>query len=118
VNQYGDTIWAKVVRQEFKEENAKVFGINTIGLVSPVEMLIPDKYVTTSMIDKVYAKIVNEMGGWESKFIPRLLETVFYDLVQEETWNILKEFKNPTINFNSLKVYTIRRIKALKKELF
>lgn len=118
VNKYGDTIWAKVVRQEFKEENAKTFGINTIGLKDPVEKQIVDKFVTDVMIDKVLAKIVNETGGWESKLIPRLLNTVFYDLVKEETWEFTKEFNLPTISFKSLKAYTTQRIKAYKKELF
>lgn len=118
VNKYGDTIWAKVVRQEFKEENAKTFGINTIGLGAPVEKQIVDKFVTEAMVEKVYAKIINETGGWESKFIPRLLNTVFYDLIREETWEFLKEFNLPSISFQSLKAYTIQKIKSLKKELF
>ena len=117
-NKYGRTIWAKVVRQEFKEENAKTFGINTIGLMAPVEKLAVDKFVTEAMIDKVLAKIVNEVGGWESKYIPRLLNTVFFDLVKEETWEITKEFNLPTISFKSLKAYTFQRVKAYKKELF
>ena len=118
INRYGNVVWAKVVRQEFKEENAKTFGINTIGLVDPVEKKIVDKFVTEAMVEKVYAKIVNETGGWESKYIPRLLNTVFYDLVREETWEYLKEFNLPTVGFQSLKAYTIQRVKAIKKELF
>ena len=118
INRHGETVWAKVVRQAFKEENAKTFGINTIGLVDPVEKRIVDKFVTEAMIEKVYAKIVNEVGAWESKYIPRLLNTVFYDLVREETWEFLKEFNLPTISFQSIKAYTIQKIKSVKKELF
>ena len=118
VNRYGNVVWAKVVRQEFKEENTKTFGVNTIGLVDPVEKRIVDKFVTEAMVEKVYAKIVNETGAWESKYIPRLLNTVFYDLVREETWEYLKEFNLPTVGFQSLKAYTIQRVKAVKKELF
>ena len=118
INRHGETVWAKVVRQEFKEENAKTFGINTIGLMEPVEKRIADKFVTEAMVEKVYAKIVNEIGGWESKYIPRLLNTVFYDLIREETWEYLKEFNLPTVGFQSLKAYTIQRVKAIKKELF
>lgn len=118
INRYGHVVWAKVVRQEFKEENAKTFGITTIGLNEPVEKRIADKFVTEAMVEKVYAKIVNEIGGWESKYIPRLLNTVFYDLIKEETWEYLKEFNLPTIGFQSLKAYTIQRVKTIKKELF
>ena len=117
-NQAGDQIWAKVVRQEFKEKNLVEFGTPTIGLATPVEKLAVEKFLTSSMIDKVVAKIEVDTGGWTSKSIPRLLETCFYDLVSEEMWGILKEFKNPTIDFKSLKAYTIKHIKSTKKELF
>ena len=118
INKFQRTVWAKVVRQEFKEENAKAFGVNTIGLKDPVEKQIVDKFVTDAMIDKVYAKIVNEEGGWQTKFIPRLLNTVFYDFVKEEMWEVLKDFKQPTINFRSLNAYTIQKIKSYRKDLF
>lgn len=118
VNKHGRITWAKVVRQEFKEENAKTFGINTIGLTAPVEKLAVDKFVTDAMIDKVMAKIVSEVGGWGSKQIPRLLNTVFYDLIKEEIWEVVKEYNLPTISFKSLKAYTFQRVKAYKKELF
>ena len=118
VNRHGEVVWAKVVRQEFKEENAKAFGINTIGLTDPIEKLIVDKFVTDAMIDKVIAKIVVEDEGWSSTRIPRLLNTVFYDLVKEETWEFIKEHNLPTVSFKSLKAYTIQKVKTNKKELF
>ena len=58
------------------------------------------------------------MEGWNSKYIPRLLMTVFYDLVNEETWNIVKEFKQPTIDFKRLYGLTVLRTKELKPEVF
>ena len=82
------------------------------------EQEICDGYVTKHLIDKVYAKIVNEMEGWNSKYIPRLLQTVFYDLVNEEIWNIVKKMKNPTINFKTLNTLAILKIKEIKPELF
>jgi len=75
-------------------------------------------YVTKHLVDKVYAKIVNEMDGWSSKYIPRLLGIVFYDLVNEELWNIIKKKKNPTINFKTLNILTVLKIKEIKPELF
>ncbi len=117
-NQAGDQIWAKLVRQEFKEQNAKAFGIADVSLSDPIEMRIVEKFLTESMIEKVYAKIVVQHEGWSSKRIPQLLETCYYDLVSEEIWSILKEFNIPTINFRSLKAYTIQKIKLVKKECF
>jgi hypothetical protein len=83
-----------------------------------VEEKIAAKYVTQALVDKVEAKIVNEMGGWSSKYIPRLINTVWYDVVTEETWNFVKEFKNPKIDFKVLSHYVTAKIKELKKELF
>lgn len=118
VNKYGRVIWSKIVRQDFKEANQKAFGVTTISLGEAVEKQIVDRHLTEAMIEKIYAKIVADEGGWSSKYIPRLLEIAFYDLVREETWTFLKEFKLPTINFKALKNYTTQRVKVVKKELF
>lgn len=47
-----------------------------------------------------------------------LLNTVFYDLVREETWNFVKRHKQPKIDFKVLNRYAIQKIKQLKPELF
>jgi len=117
-NKYGRTTWAKIVTSEFKEKHVKEMGTSKkeVGLV--VERKIVTKYCTTALIDKTYAKIVNEQEGWSSKFIPRLLNTVYYDLIKEESWNFIKEFKNPTIDFKQLLRETTTKIKELKPEIF
>ena len=116
----GQQIWAKLVRQEFKDANKIQFGVPSIELGDPIERVIVEKFLTESMINKVIAKIQldNMTEVWSTKFIPRLLDTCFYDLVTEELWSALKEFKNPTINFKLLKMDVIKRIKNVKKELF
>lgn len=116
-NQFGRQIWAKIITSEFKEKHHKEMGAPEIGH-ELVELKIVEKYITKHLVDKVVAKIEVESNGWDSKYIPRLLETVFYDLVKEETYEFLKEFKNPTINFKTLKAFTIGKIKELKPELF
>ena len=63
------------------------------------------------------AKIETE-SGWSSKQIPRLLNTVFYCLVKEESWNFVKEFKNPIVDFKQLSFFTINRIKEVMPHLF
>ena len=83
-----------------------------------VEEDIVDKFVTSALVEKEFAKIVNETGGWSSKMIPRLLSSVFHELVCEEMWNILKAFKNPTVNFKVLNNFTIAKIKQVKPEIF
>jgi hypothetical protein len=116
-NKYGRQCWAKIVSNEFKDNHIKTMGAPVVGC-EVVEEKIVDKYVTQALVDKVYAKIVLARDGWTSQFIPQLLHTVFYDLVREEMWNIVRENKNPTINFKTLATYTTVKVKQLKKELF
>jgi hypothetical protein len=56
--------------------------------------------------------------NWSSKQIPQLLSTVYYDLINEEIWEILKEFKFPTINFQILRHFVIAKIKKTLPEVF
>ena len=119
-NRFGRATWAKIVKNEFKEKHSKnaMFGITEIKCKSDIEEKIIEKFITNSLIEKEYSKIILESGGWSSKFIPKLLGVVFYCLIKEESWNILKMFNNPTIDFKSLNILTIRKIKELKPELF
>jgi len=117
-NRFGRTIWAKIITNVFKEKHIKEMGTPVKVLNKMAEQTICDEYVSKHLVDKIYAKIVNEMEGWDSLYIPRLLQTVYYDLVNEETWNFVKKMKNPTINFKTLNTLSIMRIKELKPELF
>ena len=112
-NKFGRVTWAKIVRNEFK---AKHWGGDTTEVKEKkeVEQLIVDKYITLSLVEKEHSKIED----WTSRMIPRLLHTVFYCLVKEESWNYVKEFKNPKVDYKRLLSLTIVRIKELKPELF
>lgn len=68
-----------------------------------LEAEIVDKFLTDDMIHKVKANITNGCGGWVSQYIPRLMETVYYDLIREETWNFLKLHKYPVVDFRKLR---------------
>jgi hypothetical protein len=116
-NKFGNTIWAKLVRNDFKTAHGKK-ELCELKEKSMVEEEIVNKFVTTMLIDKEYAKIVNDNDGWESKFIPQLLNTVYYCLITEEMWNVLKKFKHPVINFRTLMHFTTTKIKESKPELF
>lgn len=114
VNKYGRTTWAKVVTEEFKQKNREVFPKKE---KEGVEQKIISKYVTYSLVEKEYSKICNEQE-WNSKLIPKLLGVVYYSLIKEESYNFIKEFKNPTINFKTLLALTNERVKELKPEIF
>jgi len=117
-NRFGRTTWAKMVRAEFKEIHSKTMGAPIIQGERMVEESIVEKYCTTALIEKEFAKIQTEEGGWSSRYIPRLLSQVFYSLVTEESWNIVKEYKMPILNYKTLNALVIGKIKAEKKEIF
>lgn len=49
---------------------------------------------------------------------PKLLGIIFHELIKEESWNIIKKFKNPTIDFKKLQTLTNSKIKQELPELF
>lgn len=117
-NKYKRTVWAKIVRAEFKEVHSKTMGAPIVQGEKMVEEAIVEKFCTSALIEKEYAKIITESGAWSSKMIPRLLNTVFYSLVSEESWNIVKEYKLPKINYKTLQALTIDKIKKERREIF
>lgn len=117
LNRFGRTTWAKIVSSEFKEKHAKTMGAPEIKEQKLVEIEIANKYVTKALCEKTYHKIKAE-AGWSSKYIPRLLSTVYHDLITEEAWQFVKEHKNPVIDFKKLNNLTINKVKEHLPNLF
>lgn len=116
-NKYGRTTWAKIVRNEFKASHSKA-EVRVVKERTQVEDAIVGKYITRSLIEKERSKIEMEAGDWSSKMIPRLLSTVYYCLISEESWNFVKEHKNPIIDFKKLAMLTTAKIKEVYPEVF
>lgn len=116
-NKYGRQTWAKIVTSEFKEKHTKTMGASIMNGKKMVEEEIADKFATKALCEKVYAKIDND-SGFNSRQIPRLLNTVFYDVVKEDSWNFIKEHKNPTINFKTLQHFVFIKVKEKANHLF
>lgn len=117
VNDFGNTVWAKIVCNEFKSKHVKTMGAPILTGEIAIEERIATKYITETLCQKEYAKI-NINNDWTSKNIPQLLNTIYYCLINEEIWNILKEHKNPTIDFSKLKYYVTIEIKKHLSFLF
>lgn len=115
-NKFGRITWAKIVKNEFKASHAKT-DVTELKESKMTEADIVDRFVTRAFIEKEYSKIDVECG-WSSKLIPRLLNTVYYCLIKEESWNFVKEFKNPTIDFKRLLFFTTAKIKETMPQLF
>ena len=104
-NRFGRILWAKYINPNFTNGSSKHKKIIDLG---SVENFIIDEFVTEHLIEKEFAKIVNEVGEWSPKLINRLFHTVYYCIITEELdgftmWSIMKRFKNPNINFSDIK---------------
>lgn len=117
-NKYKRQTWAKIVTTEFKEKHVKTMGYNEIKGKKMVEEQIVEDFCTEAFIEKEFAKIVNEQKGWKSQYIPMLLGRIFSELVKEETWNIVKKYKNPKIDFKTLNALVVQKVKQVKREIF
>jgi hypothetical protein len=146
-NRFGRQPWAKLVRNEFKEENKRAFGTAEKGGESQVEAAIAEEFVTQTLVEKARAKIVTELSNADldakrdnieppnvdpsfarlykrveernrAQLIPRLLGAVFYELINEEIWAALKKHKFPVVDFKRLRAHSILRTKLFAADLF
>lgn len=117
-NRHDKQIWAKIVRNEFKEQNRLLMGHGKIkgGLTS--EKVILQKYCTKAFIQKEYNKLTHIADGWKKEYIPRLLSTIWTTLIREECYNFIKKLRNPTIDFNKLQRLVTNKTKEVLKEIF
>ena len=116
-NRFGRQTWAKVITNSFKEKHHKAMGVPVIN-GDLVEEKIAIEFITQHFVDKVVAKIALEDGGWNSKLIGRLLCVVWYDLIREEMWDILKKHNLIKIDFRLLQRLITQRVKELRSDLF
>lgn len=116
VNRYGRTVWAKVVRNEFREQHRKEMGSPEVAC-RPFELKLAEELVTSGRVQKIIDKMTVDTP-WSSRRIPELLGRVWHDVITEELWEVVSRHKNPTIDFRALNNFVIAQIKVVKKELF
>lgn len=117
INGFGHTVWAKLITNTFKEKHILEMG-GAVTSTTLVEEQITQEVVTKHLVDKVVAKIRNDTGEFSAKQIPRLLQTVYYDVIHEELWDKIKEYKNPVIDFKKLQHFCFATTKQQLPELF
>ena len=115
-NRFGNKIWAKIVLEEFRTTHKSHKNKDEVEK-SLIEELIVEKYVTKPFVEKEYAKLCVD-GVFDNKLIPKLFNTIFYSLITEDTWDFLKAFKKPTVNFKTLEFACRERVKRLLPMLF
>jgi hypothetical protein len=105
VNKYGRTVWAKIVRAEFKVACKE----KTVETMPSKEAEFVSTYCTEAMILKEQSKI----QPWSSKKIPQLLNTVYHELINECIWDYIKKAKNPTLNFRAIQGLCMEKTKEV-----
>lgn len=116
INRFGQRTWAKIVRSEFKDLNREAFGAPLIKGKTEIEEKIVNETLTEAFIEKEYTKLA--IDGWSDKYIGRLLGTIWHEFINDEMFEILKKYKNPTIDFRLMQKQVTLRIKEVKSELF
>lgn len=112
VNRFGRVVWGKVVSNEFKTKHTKTQGVTEVKEKFTIEEAIAEEYVNEVLVQKTVSKIENDNErGFEGIDIPRLLNTVFHDVVVEDMWVIIKNKKNPTVNFKKLQNFVYKETK-------
>lgn len=109
VNRFGRTVWAKLVRPVVKVASSPL-------LSDAVEPQIIEKFLTPELVEKEFSKLASD--GWNSKLIPKLLGVVWHAFITEETFNFLRKFHNPKVDFGLLNRLAVEKIKTVKSELF
>lgn len=137
-NRFGRQPWMKIVRNEFKERSKKAFGTPDLKGGFEVEAAVAEEFVTPTLVAKCRAKIMLDLANedpecettadilinrewqekWRKQLIPRLLQTVYTELVREELYTAVKKHKDPTINFKRLRAQCIRFTKEYAADLF
>jgi hypothetical protein len=110
-NKYGRQAFGKIVRDEWKEIQA---SRRTQAVVEDLEQDIVDNYLTRAFIEKEFGKIEN----YDKTHAGELLGRIWHELITEETWHIIKKYKNPKLNFARLNQLAIKKIKATLPEHF
>ena len=114
-NPFGQEVWAKVLSSRFRA--TKQFNLSRRAETDgSVEQRIAESAVTMGLVEKEYAKIAVETGGYVHP--GRLLGTVWKCVFDECLWDAVKKNGNPTIDFRRLKGCVETMVKRAKPEMF
>lgn len=110
-NKWVNQVYAKIVTQNFKEDNALTFGGNNKHSDTYWEMYVVNKYVNMARIEKIMHKIEPTIEGkLDMEHTPRIAHTTYHDMLTEEIWDIQKDV--PALDLKALKSLSTR--KAIK----
>lgn len=111
-NEYGRQVWAKIVLDEYKEK-AKIKNEVRTGAE-----IICDFACTEALIQKEHDKLVLLGVTDKKQLIPRLLQTVYYEVLSENFADAVKATKDGIVNFKDLRSLCVQKTKSVLPELF
>ena len=101
IDKFGDNTYAKIVTQSFTESNGITFGGNNKYSDTYHEMWVVNKFITLARVQKIMQKLQPQIEErLDLKHIPRIINTVYHDMLTEEIWAIAK--KVPALDFKRL----------------
>ncbi len=109
MNRYGEQTWAKVVTGEFKKKNYEEFGSPSVPSIKEDKFI--ENFATDAFFEKEMAKLGYTMDNFPKEIIGEFLGRTWRTFIEEETFNIIKKYKNPTINFGYLNKLFIEKAK-------
>jgi hypothetical protein len=111
-NKFGDVVFAKIVTESFKEDNAVVFGGNNKHSDTYYEVYVVNKYITLPRVKKIMDKLQPQIDErLDMKHIPRICESVYHDMITEEGYAITKDV--PKLDFNVLRRIAFKKAKQI-----
>ena len=106
-NKFGDPCHAKIVTQEFKEDNGVTFGGNSKDSNTYEEMYMVNKYMTLERVRKIVQKIEAIDGKAKLSDIPKVQSMAYHDMLTEEIWEISQ--KKMVIDFAKLQTLCYKK---------
>lgn len=112
-NKFGDTVYAKMVTEEFMEDNAVTFGGNNKFSETYRELWAINKYMTLARVKKIMMKLQSETSErLDMKHIPEIMGRCYHDMFTEEMWEIAGE-ASATFNFKKFRELAYKKAKAI-----
>lgn len=106
-NAHGRTIWAKIVRDEFRTKYKAT--PEERGEDISIEYKIADTYLNPDFIEKEYYKFVDDRGEWNDKMIPGFIQYVYAEWWKDYSYDVLATTRD-TINLGELRKKMAKKI--------
>ena len=110
IKNYDKQIFTKIVREEFKEENKKVFGANKKQIETDEEEFVY-KYLTNYRIEKVILKELDKGKELDMNIMGDVIRNTYQDIIEEEWRDILNS--NWTLNFKKCRKLIANRCREV-----